>query len=85
MKRRSEMKGEISGIENLGTVVFIRIQRSGLKRLWDRLLGIEHTIPVQHRMFEHLVDEEGDLIGRQIEFTNASLYFTDVDPRICTS
>lgn len=78
------MKGEISDIENLGSVVFIHIQRSGLKRLWDRLFGVEHTIPIQHRMFEHIVDAEGEIIGRQIQFANESLYFTDVEPRTRT-
>ena len=71
------MRGEISDIENVGSVVFLHIQRSGLRRLWDMLFDVEHTIPVQHRIFEDIVDTEGDLIGRQIEFSNDSLYFTE--------
>ena len=76
------MKGKITDIENVGTVVFLHIQQSGLKRLGDRLRGIEHKIPVQHRMFEDIVDAEGNLIGRQIEYSNEVLHFTKVDP--CT-
>lgn len=75
------MKGEISDIENLGTVVFIHIQRSGLKHLWDRVSGIEHTIPVNHRMFDDIVNAEGELIGRQIEFDNETIYFSNIDPQ----
>lgn len=61
------MRGKIIGVTGGGTLYSILVY--GEKGLF--------SIPVEHRYFWNIIESEGDILGREIEYRDDCIYFID--------
>ena len=62
------MRGKIIGVDGGGTLYRIWMETEDSNIL---------TIPVEHRYFSRIVEETGDMIGREIEYRDDCIYFAE--------
>ena len=61
------MKGKIIGVTGGGTLYGILVQ--GDKGLFN--------IPVEHRYFWNIIENEGDIVGKKIEYKDDKIFFLE--------
>ena len=66
---RKYIDGEIEAVDNLGTMVNVWVKLGNSEML--------ECICMDHRMFQHMIEAEGDIIGREIEYLDGNIYFKE--------
>jgi hypothetical protein len=70
--RSTTTTGEIAGIQDCGTIIIVHVRAKD---------GDDFIVPFDHSPFRWLLEGEGcgaaDLIGREIEYDGATLFFVD--------
>jgi len=61
-----KIKGKIYAVDDIGTVLTISI---------DCRNGVWELIPIEHRMYHHILEDEHFLIGREIEYQDGLIHF----------
>ena len=62
------MKGKIIGVDGGGTVYRIWVKKD------DE--GV-FNIPIEHRYFSRIIEDKGDILGKEIEYENKMIYFIE--------
>jgi len=64
--KEKKIKGKIDAVEDMGTILNLSI---------DCGHGEWELIPIEHRMYHHILEEEHFIIGRDVEYQEGVLYF----------
>ena len=67
---KKNIKGKIDAVDDLGTILNLSIDCGN---------GDWETIPIDHRMYHHMLEDEHFIIGREIEYQDGSIYFLDAE------
>ncbi len=62
------MRGKIIGIDGGGTLYRIWVKKGD-----DGVFNI----PVEHRYFSKIIEDKGDIIGKEIEYEDERIYFVE--------
>jgi len=62
------MRGKIIGIDGGGTLYRIWVKKDD-----DGVFNI----PVAHRYFSRIIEDKGDIIGKEIEYEDEIIYFVE--------
>ncbi len=62
------MRGSIIGIDGGGTLyrIWVKKDKDGI-----------FDIPVEHRFFSRIIEDKGDIIGKEIEYKENRIYFIE--------
>jgi len=63
-----KIKGKIDAVEDMGTILQLSVDCGN---------GTCETIPIDHRMYHRMLEDEHFIIGREIEYQDGSIYFLD--------
>ena len=62
------MRGKIIGVDGGGT----------LYRIWVKERNNQiSSIPVEHRYFSRIIEDKGDIVGKEIEYKDGCIYFLE--------
>ena len=61
------MRGKIIGVTGGGTLYGILVQGDG---------GL-FNIPVEHRYFWNIIEDKGDIVGKEIEYEDNTIFFLE--------
>jgi galactokinase/mevalonate kinase-like predicted kinase len=62
------MKGRIISVNGGGTLYGILVKEDG---------GGIFNIPVEHRYFSRIIEDKGDIVGKEIEYEDERIYFIE--------
>lgn len=62
------MKGKIVGVSGGGTLYLIWVKKE------DNGL---FNIPVEHRYFSRIIEDKGDIVGKEIDYKDECIYFDE--------
>ena len=62
------MRGKIIGVDGGGT----------LYRIWVKGKGDDiFNIPVEHRYFSRIIEDKGNIVGKEIKYEDERIYFIE--------
>jgi len=64
--KQKKIKGKIEAVDDLGTVLTISMDCGN---------GEWELIPIEHRMYHQILEDEHFIIGREIEYQEGVLHF----------
>ena len=62
------MRGKIIGIDGGGTIYRIWVKKGD-----DRVFNI----PVEHRYFSRIIEDKGNIVGKEIDYKDECIYFIE--------